>query len=108
MLSYHKFKIIRVVFKNSFAAQEMWPAGSKKWFFSDKGIDQTFYNKGNKTCLGAANIDFKHLNLINASINSLNPLWKWDNYYKLLSNFKFRKKAKTHWWKNPIFSVAER
>ena len=80
MLSYHKFKIIRVVFKNIFAAQEMWPAGSKKWFFSDKGIDQTIYNKGIKTFLGAANIDFKHLNLIDTSINNSNSLQKWDNY----------------------------
>ena len=54
MLSYHKFKIIRVVFKNIFAAQEMWPAGSKKWFFSNKGNDQTFGNKGTIMHLGGA------------------------------------------------------
>ena len=40
-----KFKIIRVVFKNIFAATEMWPAGSKKWFFSNKGNNAMFCNK---------------------------------------------------------------
>ena len=76
MLSYHRFKIIRVVFKNIFAATEMWPAGSKKWFFSNKGIDQTFYNKEDKTCLHGGENASNHLDIQNTRSNSLNPLTK--------------------------------
>ena len=39
-----KFKIIRVVFENN-CRNEIWPAGSKKWFFSNKGNNEMFCNK---------------------------------------------------------------
>ena len=70
-----KFKIIRVVFENN-CRNEIWPAGSKKWFFSNKGIDQTFYNKEDKTCLHGGENASNHLDIQNTRNNSLNPLTK--------------------------------